>query len=66
MARQHPGEITGSYMIEGAIDFLLGNSREAEFLRENCVFKIFPMINVIFFEKLFKPSLKSFNFFIQI
>ena len=32
-------------MIEGAIDYLLSNSNEAEFLRENCVFKIIPMMN---------------------
>ena len=32
-------------MIEGVIDFLIGDSKEAEYLRENCVFKIFPMVN---------------------
>lgn len=26
MARQHPGEVTGSFMIEGAINFLTENT----------------------------------------
>ena len=33
-------------MIEGAMDFLTENTIEAEFLRENCIFKIIPMMNV--------------------
>jgi hypothetical protein len=33
MGRQHPGEVTGSFLIEGIIDFLLGSSFEAEYLR---------------------------------
>lgn len=32
-------------MGKGVIDFLLSNSPEAEFLRDNCVFKIVPMVN---------------------
>ncbi|KAL4428971.1 hypothetical protein ABPG74_011167 [Tetrahymena malaccensis] len=44
-ARQHPGETGGSYMVQGCIDFLLGDSPEAEYLRDNCVFKIVPMLN---------------------
>lgn len=32
-------------MMQGCIDFLLGDSVEAEYLRENCVFKIVPMLN---------------------
>ncbi|KAL4483318.1 hypothetical protein ABPG72_007960 [Tetrahymena utriculariae] len=44
-ARQHPGETGGSYMMKGVIDFLLGNSAEAEFLRDACIFKIVPMVN---------------------
>jgi hypothetical protein len=33
-------------MIEGVMDYLTENTREAEFLRESCVFKIIPMMNV--------------------
>lgn len=32
-------------MMQGCIDFLTGNSPEAEYLRESCVFKIVPMVN---------------------
>ena len=44
--RQHPSETVGSWTIKGAIDFLMGNSDEAKYLRDNFVFKIIPMINV--------------------
>jgi murein tripeptide amidase MpaA len=44
-ARVHPGESNSSFIAEGIITFLLGNSREAIFLRNNFVFKIIPMIN---------------------
>lgn len=43
--RAHPGESNGSYMIEGFIDFLCGESKMAEFLRRHVIFKIVPMIN---------------------
>ena len=29
IARQHPGETVGSYVVQGCIDFLMGNSEEA-------------------------------------
>lgn len=45
LARQHPGETCGSYVMKGAIDFLLGNSDEARKLRELYLIKIFPMMN---------------------
>jgi len=45
MARTHPGETPGSWMMKGAIDFLLGKSDEAKLLRRNFIFKIIPMIN---------------------
>jgi hypothetical protein len=32
-------------MIQGAIEFLLGDSKEARFLRKKCIFKIVPMLN---------------------
>ena len=45
IGRQHPGETVGSYVVQGCIDFLMGNSEEAKKLRENYVFKIVPMMN---------------------
>lgn len=45
MARAHPGETPGSWMMKGIIDFLLGNSNEAKFLRNKYIFKIIPMLN---------------------
>ena len=45
IARQHPGETVGSYVIRGCIDFLLGDSEEAKKLREIYDFYIFPMMN---------------------
>ena len=45
IARQHPGETVGSHVIKGCIDFLLGNSEEAEKLREIYNFLIIPMMN---------------------
>ena len=44
-ARQHPSETVGSYVMKGIIDFLLGNSDEAVYLRDNFIFKIIPMLN---------------------
>ena len=44
--RQHPSETVGSWTLKGAIDFLMGESEEAKYLRDNFIFKIIPMINV--------------------
>lgn len=44
-ARVHPGESNSSFIAEGIVSFVLGNSKEAIFLRNNFVFKIIPMIN---------------------
>ncbi|XP_036007743.1 cytosolic carboxypeptidase 2 [Fundulus heteroclitus] len=44
-ARVHPGETNGSWMMEGFLDFLLGDSADAQVLRDNFVFKIVPMLN---------------------
>ncbi len=44
--RQHPSETVGSWALKGAIDFLMGDSDEAKYLRDNFIFKIIPMINV--------------------
>lgn len=45
LARQHPGETCSSYVMKGAIDFLLGNSNEAAKLRELYLIKVVPMMN---------------------
>lgn len=45
-SRVHPGESNASFMIQGAIDFLLQkNNKEAKMLRETFIFKIIPMLN---------------------
>ena len=44
-ARVHPGESNSSYMMEGLLDFVTGDSQEAEELRRRCILKIVPMIN---------------------
>lgn len=45
MARIHPGETVSSWMMKGLIEFLTGFSEEANFLRDNFIFKIVPMMN---------------------
>ncbi|XP_077423394.1 cytosolic carboxypeptidase 2 isoform X2 [Vanacampus margaritifer] len=44
-ARVHPGETNASWLMEGFLDFLLGNSDDAQLLRETFVFKVVPMLN---------------------
>ena len=44
-ARCHPGESVGSFMAEGAINFLLSRDRIADKLRNEFLFKIIPMFN---------------------
>ena len=44
-ARVHPGETNSSWMMKGAIDFLLSQAPEAHLLREKMVFKVVPMMN---------------------
>ncbi|XP_032379525.1 cytosolic carboxypeptidase 2 [Etheostoma spectabile] len=44
-ARVHPGETNGSWMMEGLLDFLLGDSEDAQLLRDTFVFKVVPMLN---------------------
>ena len=45
MARVHPGETVGSWMMKGVIDFLTSNKEEAIILRNNYVIKLIPMMN---------------------
>ncbi|KAK9516970.1 hypothetical protein VZT92_024873 [Zoarces viviparus] len=44
-ARVHPGETNASWMMEGFLDFLLGDSEDAQLLRDTFVFKVVPMLN---------------------
>jgi murein tripeptide amidase MpaA len=44
-ARVHPGETNSSFMMQGAIDFLLSDAVEADRLRNKFIFKIIPMLN---------------------
>lgn len=46
IARQHSGEVTSSFMMEGVINFLLGGSNKAKELLRKYVFKVVPMINI--------------------
>ncbi|KAL4432647.1 hypothetical protein ABPG74_004940 [Tetrahymena malaccensis] len=45
IARQHPGETVCSYKMEGVINFLISNEPEAQYLRQQFIFKIIPMMN---------------------
>ncbi|KAG5273079.1 hypothetical protein AALO_G00147420 [Alosa alosa] len=44
-ARVHPGETNSSWIMQGFLDFLLGDSPDACLLREMFVFKVVPMLN---------------------
>ena len=44
-ARVHPGETSGSYVIEGVINNLLNNSEQSNGLLDKYIFKIIPMLN---------------------
>jgi len=43
--RVHPGESNSSFVMEGLIEMLLSEEREAKQLRDTFVFKIIPMLN---------------------
>ena len=45
MGRVHPSESPASYIMQGLVNFLIGNSFEAKALRKHFVFKIIPMMN---------------------
>ena len=44
-SRVHPGESNASFIIEGLIDYLVGNEKGSEILRNKFVFKVIPMLN---------------------
>uniref|UniRef100_A0A671EZS5 AGBL carboxypeptidase 3 n=1 Tax=Rhinolophus ferrumequinum TaxID=59479 RepID=A0A671EZS5_RHIFE len=44
-ARVHPGETNSSWIMKGFLDFLLGDSSDAQLLRDTFVFKVVPMLN---------------------
>jgi murein tripeptide amidase MpaA len=44
-SRVHPGESNSSFTMEGIMDFLLSNEKEAKHLRDTFVFKLVPMLN---------------------
>lgn len=46
-ARVHPGETNASWMMEGFLDFLLGDSEDAQVLRDNFVFKVATLTDVL-------------------
>lgn len=43
--RVHPGETNASYIVEGILQFLVGDSDAAKQLRNTYVFKVIPMLN---------------------
>ena len=45
-ARQHPGETVSSWVLKGAIEFLMEDSDEAKYIRDNFIIKIIPIVNV--------------------
>ncbi|XP_037688917.1 cytosolic carboxypeptidase 4 [Choloepus didactylus] len=44
-ARVHPGESNASWVMKGALEFLVSSDPAARLLRENFIFKIIPMLN---------------------
>jgi len=44
-ARVHPGESNASYIMQGFLKFITGNSQEAINLRKRNIFKVIPMTN---------------------
>ena len=45
-ARTHPGEVGGSYVIEGLVNYLLSDHPLAKSLQQRLIFTIIPMVNV--------------------
>lgn len=45
MGGQHPGEHTGHWALQGAVDFLLSGDERADELLRKAVFYVYPMVN---------------------
>ncbi|KAJ3371048.1 Cytosolic carboxypeptidase 2 [Kappamyces sp. JEL0680] len=45
IGRVHPGETNSSFFMHGFIEFITGDSKEAQFLRDHYVVKLIPMLN---------------------
>lgn len=46
-ARVHPGETNSSWMMEGFLDFLLGDSEDARLLRDTFIFKVMDLKRIV-------------------
>jgi len=44
-ARVHPGETNSSWMMQGAIEFLVSDHPIADSIRRSCIIKVVPMLN---------------------
>ena len=44
-SRVHPGESNASFIMEGFLEFIVSNEKEAKVLRDLFVFKVIPMLN---------------------
>ncbi|XP_077884006.1 cytosolic carboxypeptidase 3 [Ictidomys tridecemlineatus] len=44
-ARVHPGETNSSWIMKGFLDYILGDSSDAQLLRDTFIFKVVPMLN---------------------
>ncbi|XP_077004738.1 cytosolic carboxypeptidase 1-like [Tamandua tetradactyla] len=44
-ARVRPGETNASWVMKGALEYLMSNNPTAQSLQESCIFKIVPMLN---------------------
>ena len=45
-SRVHPGETNASWIMHGLLEYLTSQTKEAQLLRMNYVFKIIPMLNI--------------------
>ncbi|MGF1573556.1 MAG: M14-type cytosolic carboxypeptidase [Sumerlaeia bacterium] len=45
IARQHAAEVTGSFVLEGMMEFLLSNDSTAQLIRRNATINVIPVVN---------------------